>query len=126
VTLKSGTNNFHGTASISGDYDWLNARNSSPPPPSPITITIMEHGRWTDQEGPHLLLLHVEGQRNTALEPYNLAIPRKAILAAALRISPIPLSTQVVSLEYGWIESPEVLSVFRWRRWIRLLHTRCG
>src|SRR6202049_5327049 len=27
VTLKSGTNQFHGTAFYFGDYDWLNANN---------------------------------------------------------------------------------------------------
>jgi hypothetical protein len=39
VTLKSGTNDFHGTAFYFGDYDWLNAKNFF----SPTTLPYHNH-----------------------------------------------------------------------------------
>ncbi len=60
VTLKSGTNDFHGTAFYFGDYDWLNAKNFFSADHPPLSQSqLRRHGGWADQQGPHLLLLRV-------------------------------------------------------------------
>jgi hypothetical protein len=85
VTLKSGTNNFHGTAFYFGDYDWLNARNFF----AKTTLPYHNHNYGGTVGGPikkdrTFFFFAFEGQRNTALAPYNLAIPTQGDLAAAL------------------------------------------
>ncbi|HET6933001.1 MAG TPA: carboxypeptidase regulatory-like domain-containing protein [Candidatus Acidoferrum sp.] len=85
VTLKSGTNDFHGTAFYFGDYDWLNARNFF----ASTTLPYHNHNYGATVGGPikkdrTFFFFTFEGQRNTALEPYNLAIPTQGDLAAAL------------------------------------------
>jgi len=85
VTLKGGTNNFHGTAFYFGDYDWLNARNFF----STTTLPYHNHNYGATVGGPikkdrTFFFFTFEGQRNTALEPYNLPIPTQGDLAAAL------------------------------------------
>ena len=85
VTLKSGTNDFHGTAFYFGDYDWLNAKNFF----SPETLAYHNHNYGGTVGGPIVknrtfFFFAFEGQRNKALEPYNLAIPTQGDLAAAL------------------------------------------
>ena len=107
VTLKSGTNNFHGTAFYFGDYDWLNARNFF----STTTLPYHNHNYGGTVGGPikkdrTFFFFTYEGQRNTALEPYNLAIPTQGDLAAALAdfanpgVNPtgIPLNTAGLNL----------------------------
>jgi hypothetical protein len=85
VTLKSGTNDFHGTAFYFGDYDWLNARNFF----AATTLPYHNHNYGGTVGGPikkdrTFFFFTFEGQRNTALEPYNLPIPTQGDLAAAL------------------------------------------
>jgi hypothetical protein len=85
VTLKSGTNDFHGTAFYFGDYDWLNARNFF----SATTLPYHNHNYGGTVGGPikkdrTFFFFTYEGQRNSALEPYNLPIPTEGDLAAAL------------------------------------------
>ena len=85
VTLKSGTNDFHGTGFYFGDYDWLNAKNFF----SPETLAYHNHNYGGTIGGPIVknrtfFFFAYEGQRNKALEPYNLAIPTQGDLAAAL------------------------------------------
>ena len=85
VTLKSGTNDFHGTAFYFGDYDWLNARNFF----SDTTLPYHNHNYGGTVGGPikkdrTFFFFTFEGQRNKALEPYNLPIPTQGDLAAAL------------------------------------------
>jgi hypothetical protein len=85
VTLKSGTNDFHGTGFYFGDYDWLNAKNFF----SPKTLAYHNHNYGGTIGGPIVknrtfFFFAYEGQRNKALEPYNLAIPTQGDLAAAL------------------------------------------
>ena len=85
VTLKSGTNDFHGTAFYFGDYDWLNANNFF----SKTRTAYHNHNYGGTLGGPIVknrtfFFFAYEGQRNVALEPYNLNIPTQGDLAAAL------------------------------------------
>lgn len=85
VTLKSGTNDLHGTAFYFGDYDWLNAKNFF----SPTTLSYHNHNYGGTVSGPIVknrtfFFFAYEGQRNKSLEPYTLAIPTQVDLAAAL------------------------------------------
>jgi hypothetical protein len=85
VNLKSGTNSFHGTAFYFGDYDWLNAKNFF----SPETLAYHNHNYGGTVGGPIVkdrtfFFFAFEGQRNKALEPYNLKIPTLGDLACAL------------------------------------------
>src|SRR2546423_9701624 len=91
VTLKSGTNDFHGTAFYFGNYDWLNAKNFF----SPTTLPYHNHNYGGTVGGPIVkdrtfFFFAFEGQRNKALEPYNLAIPTQGDLASALRDFAVP------------------------------------
>jgi hypothetical protein len=107
VTLKSGTNDFHGTAFYFGDYDWLNAKNFF----SPQTLAYHNHNYGATVGGPIVkdrtfFFFAFEGQRNKALEPYNLAIPTLGDVAAALKdfadptVNPnnLPLNTAGLNL----------------------------
>lgn len=85
VTLKSGTNDFHGTAFYFGDYDWLNAKNYF----STKTTAYHNHNYGGTVAGPIIknrtfFFFAFEGQRNKALEPYDLVIPTQGDLAASL------------------------------------------
>jgi hypothetical protein len=85
VTLKSGTNDFHGTAFYFGDYDWLNANNFFSTNRTPYH----NHNYGGTVGGPIVknrtfFFFSYEGQRNIALEPYNLLIPTQGDLAASL------------------------------------------
>jgi len=85
VTLKSGTNDFHGTAFYFGDYDWLNAKNFF----SPTTTPYHNHNYGGTVGGPIVkdrtfFFFTYEGYRNKAVEPYNLAIPTVGDVAASL------------------------------------------
>lgn len=85
VTLKSGTNQFHGTAFYFGDYDWLNAKNYF----SSETLAYHNHNYGGTVGGPIVkdrtfFFFAFEGQRNKALEPYDVLIPTQGDLAAAL------------------------------------------
>jgi hypothetical protein len=86
VTLKSGTNNFHGNAFYFGDYDWLNAKNYF----SKDTLPYHNHNYGGTVGGPIVkdrtfFFFAFEGQRNKALEPYKVSIPTLVDLAASLR-----------------------------------------
>ena len=107
VNLKSGTNNFHGTAFYFGDYDWLNAKNFF----SPDTLPYHNHNYGGTVGGPIVkdrtfFFFAYEGQRNKALEPYAVNIPTQGDLAAALAdfanpaVNPnhIPLNTAGLNL----------------------------
>ena len=85
VNLKSGTNDFHGTAFYFGDYDWLNAKNFF----STEKTAYHNHNYGGTVGGPIVknrtfFFFAYEGQRNIAVEPYNLLIPTQGDLAAAL------------------------------------------
>ena len=85
VTLKSGTNDFHGTAFYFGDYDWLNAKNFF----STINLPYHNHNYGGTVGGPIVknrtfFFFAYEGQRNRALEPYELPIPTQGDMACAL------------------------------------------
>jgi hypothetical protein len=85
VNLKSGTNDFHGTAFYFGDYDWLNAKNFF----STQKTAYHNHNYGGTVGGPIVknrtfFFFAYEGQRNIAVEPYNLLIPTQGDLAAAL------------------------------------------
>ena len=85
VTLKSGTNDLHGTAFYFGDYDWLNAKNFF----SASTLPYHNHNYGGTVSGPIVknrtfFFFAYEGQRNKSLEPYTLPIPTQVDLAAAL------------------------------------------
>ena len=85
VTLKSGTNDFHGTAFYFGDYDWLNAKNFFSADKNPYH----NHNYGGTVGGPIVknrtfFFFAYEGQRNKALEPYSVAIPTLGGLAASL------------------------------------------
>jgi Carboxypeptidase regulatory-like domain len=85
VTLKSGTNDFHGSGFYFGDYDWLNAKNFF----SPTTLPYHNHNYGGTVSGPIIkdrtfFFFSYEGQRNKALEPYKLPIPTQGDLALAL------------------------------------------
>ncbi len=85
VTLKSGTNQFHGTGFYFGDYDWLNAKNFF----SPTTLPYHNHNYGGTLGGPIIkdrtfFFFAFEGQRNKALEPYSVKIPTLDDLATSL------------------------------------------
>jgi hypothetical protein len=85
VTLRSGTNQFHGTAFYFGDYDWLNAKNFF----STSTLAYHNHNYGGTVAGPIIkdrtfFFFAYEGERNIALEPYDLLIPTQGDLAASL------------------------------------------
>ena len=85
VTLKSGTNQFHGTGFYFGDYDWLNAKNYF----TTETLAYHNHNYGGTLGGPIIkdrtfFFFAFEGQRNKALEPYDVLIPTQGDLAAAL------------------------------------------
>jgi len=85
VTLKSGTNDFHGTGFYFGDYDWLNAKNYF----STSTLPYHNHNYGGTVGGPIIkdrtfFFFAFEGQRNSALEPYSVLIPTLGDVAASL------------------------------------------
>jgi carboxypeptidase family protein len=85
VVLKSGTNDFHGTAFYFGDYEWLNAKNFF----STKTTPYHNHNYGATFGGPLVkdrlfFFSDFEGQRNKSLEPYAVLIPTQGDLAAAL------------------------------------------
>jgi hypothetical protein len=85
VSLKSGTNQFHGTAFYFGDYDWLNAKNFF----STAKTAYHNHNYGGTLGGPIVkdrtfFFFTYEGQRNNSLEPYSVAIPTTGDLAAAM------------------------------------------
>jgi Carboxypeptidase regulatory-like domain len=85
VTLKSGTNDFHGTAFYFGDYDWLNAKNFF----ATQKTAYHNHNYGGTVGGPIVkdrtfFFLAFEGQRNSSLEPYSVLIPTQGDLAASL------------------------------------------
>jgi len=85
VVLKSGTNDFHGTAFYFGDYDWLNAKNFFATQKTPYH----NHNYGGTLGGPLVkdrlfFFSDFEGQRNKSLEPYQVLIPTQGDLAAAL------------------------------------------
>jgi hypothetical protein len=85
VTLKSGTNDFHGTAFYFGDYDWLNAKNFFSTTKNPYH----NHNYGGTVGGPIVknrtfFFFAFEGQRNKALEPYTVPIPTQGDLFASL------------------------------------------
>ena len=85
VTLKSGTNDFHGTGFYFGDYDWLNAKNYF----SPTTLPYHNHNYGGTVGGPIIknrtfFFFAYEGQRNKAEEPYDVFIPTLGDVAAAV------------------------------------------
>src|SRR3984893_17822528 len=85
VTLRSGTNDFHGTAFYFGNYDWLNAKNFF----TPTTLPYHNHnyggtvGGTLKKDRPFFFFTY-EGQRNKSLEPYKLPIPTVGDVAAAV------------------------------------------
>lgn len=84
VVLKSGTNDFHGTAFYFGDYDWLNAKNFF----TPQTTPYHNHNYGGTLGGPLVknrlfFFSDFEGQRNKSVEPYQLGIPTVGDLAQA-------------------------------------------
>jgi hypothetical protein len=85
VMLKSGTNDFHGTAFYFADHDWLNAKNFF----TPKTLPYHNHNYGGTVGGPIVkdrtfFFFAFEGQRNISVEPWNLPIPTQGDLAAAL------------------------------------------
>src|ERR1700720_640539 len=85
VTLKSGTNDFHGTGFYFGDYDWLNAKNFF----STTKTAYHNHNYGGTIGGPIVkdrtfFFFTYEGQRNKAVEPYSVKIPTLVDLAASL------------------------------------------
>jgi hypothetical protein len=92
VVLKSGTNDFHGTAFYFGDYDWLNAKNffsTTPQNPQGQTTPYHNHNYGGTFGGPLVkdrlfFFSDFEGQRNKSLEPYKVLIPTQGDLACAL------------------------------------------
>src|ERR1700730_9108055 len=85
VTLRSGTNDFHGTAFYFGNYDWLNAKNFF----TPTTLPYHNHNYGGTVGGPikkdrTFFFFTYEGQRNKSLEPYKLPIPTVGDVAAAV------------------------------------------
>jgi len=72
VTLKSGTNSFHGTAFYFGDYDWLNAKNFF----SSTATPYHNHNYGGTLSGPIIkdrtfFFVNFEAQRNKSLAPYT-------------------------------------------------------
>ena len=84
VVLKSGTNDFHGTAFYFGDYDWLNAKNFF----TPQTTPYHNHNYGGTLGGPLVknrlfFFSDFEGQKNKSIIPYQLSIPTVGDLAQA-------------------------------------------
>jgi hypothetical protein len=107
VSLKSGTNAFHGTAFYFGDYDWLNAKNFF----SPKTLSYHNHNYGGTVGGPIIkdrtfFFFAFEGQRNKSVEPWNLPIPTQGDLAAAVadfanpatNVNNLPMNTAGLNL----------------------------
>jgi len=85
VTLKSGTNDFHGAGYYFGDYDWLNAKNFFSPTGTPYH----NHNYGATLGGPIIkdrtfFFVNYEGYRNKLLTPYTVGIPTQGDLNAAL------------------------------------------
>src|SRR5258708_4222159 len=85
VVLKSGTNDFHGTAFYFGDYDWLNTKNFF----STQTTPYHNHNYGGTFGGPLVkdrlfFFSDFKGQRNKSVLPYQLGLPTQGDLAAAL------------------------------------------
>jgi carboxypeptidase family protein/TonB-dependent receptor-like protein len=85
VSLKSGTNDFHGTAFYFGDYDWLNAKNFF----SSSSTPYHNHNYGGTIGGPIVknrtfFFAAFEGQRNRSVVPYSILIPTAGDVAAAL------------------------------------------
>ena len=85
VTLKSGTNDFHGSAYYFGDYDWLNANNFF----SSTSTPYHNHNFGGTFGGPIVkdrtfFFVNYEGYRNKLLEPYSVGIPTQGDLNAAM------------------------------------------
>ena len=83
VTLKSGTNAFHGTAFYFGDYDWLNANNFF----SSTRTPYHNHNYGGTLSGPIVkdrtfFFVNFEAQRNKSLAPYNVILPTQGDLQA--------------------------------------------
>src|SRR5262249_40036422 len=83
VTLKSGTNSFHGTAFYFGDYDWLNAKNFF----SSETTSYHNHNYGGTFSGPLVkdktfFFVNFEAQRNKSLAPYDVLLPTTGDLQA--------------------------------------------
>jgi hypothetical protein len=81
VTLKSGTNQFHGTAFYFGDYDWLNAKNFF----SSQTTPYHNHNYGGTLGGPLIkdrtfFFVNFEAQRNKSLAPYTTILPTQGDL----------------------------------------------
>jgi hypothetical protein len=85
VTLKSGTNSFHGTAFYFGDYDWLNAKNFF----SSTTTPYHNHNYGGTLGGPIVkdktfFFVNFEAQRNKSLAPYTTILPTQGDLQAVI------------------------------------------
>jgi len=85
VVLKSGTNDFHGTAFYFGDYDWLNAKNFF----STTATPYHNHNYGGTLGGPFIknrlfFFSDFEGQQNKSVLPYQVLIPTTGDVAAAL------------------------------------------
>ncbi|HKD52202.1 MAG TPA: TonB-dependent receptor [Candidatus Acidoferrum sp.] len=83
VTLKSGTNGFHGTAFYFGDYDWLNAKNFF----SSTATPYHNHNYGGTLSGPIIkdrtfFFVNFEAQRNKSLAPYTTILPTTGDLQA--------------------------------------------
>jgi hypothetical protein len=83
VTLKSGTNAFHGTAFYFGDYDWLNANNFF----SSTRTAYHNHNYGGTLSGPIVkdrtfFFVNFEAQRNKSLAPYTTILPTQGDLQA--------------------------------------------
>ena len=83
VTLKSGTNQFHGTAFYFGDYDWLNAKNFF----SSTTAPYHNHNYGGTLSGPIIkdrtfFFVNFEAQRNKSVLPYTTILPTLGDLQA--------------------------------------------
>ncbi len=86
VTLKSGTNQFHGTAFYFGDYDWLNANNFF----SSTRTSYHNHNYGGTLAGPIIkdrtfFFINFEAQRNKSLAPYNVILPTQGDLQAVTK-----------------------------------------
>jgi hypothetical protein len=85
VTLKSGTNDFHGAGYYFGDYDWLNSKNFF----STTTTPYHNHNYGATLGGPIIkdrtfFFVNYEGYKNKLLTPYTVSIPTQGDLNAAL------------------------------------------
>jgi hypothetical protein len=83
VTLKSGTNQFHGTAFYFGDYDWLNANNFFSSTKTPYH----NHNYGGTLGGPIIkdrtfFFVNFEAQRNKSVLPYEVILPTQGDLQA--------------------------------------------